>query len=96
MSYIGEALTALMKCITPEEGQMILQEIHTRACGSHIGAKSLVGKTYEHGFFWLTAMSDAESIIRRCEGCQFFPTRNMCRLISCRPYPLPGLFPHGG
>jgi hypothetical protein len=26
----------------------------------------------------------------------FLPARNMCRLIICRPYPLPILFPHGG
>jgi hypothetical protein len=37
-----------------------------------VGAKSLVGKTYRQGFFWLTAVSDADSIVRQCEGCQFF------------------------
>jgi hypothetical protein len=41
----------LMKCITPEEEQIIMQDIHTRVCGSHVGAKSLVGKTYRQGFF---------------------------------------------
>jgi transposase InsO family protein len=24
------------------------------------------------GFFWPTAMSDADSLVHRCEGCQFF------------------------
>jgi hypothetical protein len=72
MSYIGEALMALyMKCITPE-GQIILQDVHAGVCRSHAGAKSLAGKTYLQGFFWLTAVSDAESIVRWCEGCQFF------------------------
>jgi hypothetical protein len=62
-----------MKCITPEEEQIVLQEIHRGVCGSHVGAKSLVGKTYRQGFFWFTAISDVDSIVRRCEGCQFFP-----------------------
>jgi hypothetical protein len=31
-----------------------------------------VGKTYRQGFFWRTAISNANSIVRRCEGCQFF------------------------
>jgi hypothetical protein len=62
----------LMKCITPEEGQIIMQDIHVGVCRSHTGAKSLVGKTYQQEFFWLTAISDADSIVCRCEGCQFF------------------------
>jgi hypothetical protein len=61
-----------MKCITPEEGQIILQDVHVGVCRSHAGAKSLVGKTYRHGFFWFTVVSDADSTARRCEGCQFF------------------------
>jgi hypothetical protein len=85
-----------MKCITPEEGQIILQDVHTGICESRVGAKSLMGKTYRQGYFWPTAVSDADSIVRQCEGYQFLPTRNMCHLMSCRPYPLPGLFPHGG
>jgi hypothetical protein len=61
-----------MKCITLEEGQIILQDIHVGVYGTHTGAKSLLGKAYMHGFFWLIAVSDADSIVRRCEGCQFF------------------------
>jgi hypothetical protein len=40
-----------MKCITPEEGQIILQDVHVGVYGSHTGAKSLVGKIYQQGFF---------------------------------------------
>jgi hypothetical protein len=61
-----------MKCITPEEGQIILLDVHVGVCGSHAGAKSLVGKMYWQGFFWFTTVSDGNSIVHRCEGCQFF------------------------
>jgi hypothetical protein len=71
-----------MKCITPEEGQVILQDIHAGVCGSHVGGKSLMGKTYRHGFVWLTAMFDADSIVRRCEGCQFFCPPEICVISS--------------
>jgi hypothetical protein len=60
-----------MKCIT-SEGQIILQDVHAGVCETHAGAKSLMGKAYRQGFFWLTIVSDADSIVRRCEGCQFF------------------------
>jgi hypothetical protein len=61
-----------MKCITRDEGCAILQDIHAEFCGSHMGARPLVGKTYMQGFFWPTAIFDADSLVHRCEGCQFF------------------------
>jgi transposase InsO family protein len=61
-----------MKCITPDEGCAILQDIHVGICGRHAGARSLMGKAYRQGFFWPTVVSDANSLVRRCEGCQFF------------------------
>jgi hypothetical protein len=60
----------LMKCITPDEGCSILHDIHAGVCGSHAGARSLVGKTYRHMFFWPTAVSDADSLVRWCEGAR--------------------------
>jgi hypothetical protein len=60
---------SLMKCITLDEGCAILQDIHIVICGSHMGARSLVGKIYMQRFFWPTTVSDADSLIRRCEGC---------------------------
>jgi hypothetical protein len=49
-----------------------LQDIHAGVCGSHVGARLLVGKTYRQGFVWPTVMSDADSLVHRCEGYQFF------------------------
>jgi hypothetical protein len=59
----------LMKCMTPDEGCAILQDIHAGICGSHTGDRSLVGKAYRQGFFWRTTGSDADSLVHRCEGC---------------------------
>jgi hypothetical protein len=61
-----------MKCITPDEGCSILQDIHVGICGSHTGARSLVAKAYRQGLFWPTIISDIDSLVWRCEGCQFF------------------------
>jgi hypothetical protein len=61
-----------MKCITPDEGCSILQDIHAGVCGSHAGARSLVDKTYRQGFFCPTAVSDTDSLVHWYEGCQFF------------------------
>jgi hypothetical protein len=61
-----------MCCILVEEGHALLQDIHLGICGNHAVAKTLVGIAYREGFYWPTAVSDAESIVRRCEGCQYF------------------------
>ena len=34
--------------------------------------RSLVRKTFRQGFYWPTALRDAEEVVRRCEGCQFY------------------------
>src|SRR4051812_28349315 len=58
------------RCVSPEEGREILNEIHSGDCGHHVGSRSLVAKAYRHGFYWLTAHADAEDIVRKCDGCQ--------------------------
>jgi hypothetical protein len=73
--YRRGANDTLMKCVTLEEECVILQDIHVGVCRSHAGAKSLVGKMYRQGFFWPTTVFDADSIVRRCEGCQFFASQ---------------------
>jgi hypothetical protein len=37
--------------ISKTEGQEILQEVHTRICGGHIGAHTLVAKVLRQGFY---------------------------------------------
>jgi hypothetical protein len=34
--------------------------------------RALIGNVFQQGFYWLTAMADAEKIVRTCEGCQFY------------------------
>jgi hypothetical protein len=55
-----------MKCVTKEDGYNILREIHEGVCGNHATSRTLVGKPYKAGFWWPTAVSDAENLVRRC------------------------------
>jgi hypothetical protein len=54
----------LLKYITREEGKEILEEIHSDCCGNHAASRTLVGKTFRTSFYWLTALKDAEELIR--------------------------------
>jgi hypothetical protein len=62
----------LQRCISIAEGQELLQEIHSGACGHHAAPRTLVGNAFRQGFYWPTAVADATRIVRACEGCQFY------------------------
>ena len=40
-----------LKCINQEDGLELLAEIHGGGCGSHIGSRALIGKTFWQGFY---------------------------------------------
>jgi hypothetical protein len=62
----------LQRCISVAEGQELLQEIHSGACGHHAAPRVLVGNTFRQGFYWPTAVADATRIVRSCQGCKFY------------------------
>ena len=39
------------RCVSPDEGREILNEIHSGDCGHHAGSRSLVAKAFRHGFY---------------------------------------------
>jgi hypothetical protein len=61
----------LMRCIIQEEGHELLAEVHGGECGSHSASRTLVGKAFRHGFYWLIALQDAAEMVKSCKACQF-------------------------
>jgi hypothetical protein len=62
----------LQRCISFAEGQELLQEIHSGACGHHAAPRALVGNAFRQGFYWPTAVADTTRIICSYQGCQFY------------------------
>jgi hypothetical protein len=62
----------LQKCVSQEYGVKISKEIHAGTCGNHATSRTLVDKAFRVGFYWPSAVADAEKLVRHCEGCQFF------------------------
>jgi ribonuclease HI len=71
----GASSRVLMKCVPRQEGKDILEEIHKGVCGNHASSRTLVSKAFRRAFYWPTALGDAEELIRRCQGCQYFAKR---------------------
>jgi ribonuclease HI len=80
----------LQRCISVTEGQELLQEIHSGACGHHAAPRALVGNAFRQGFYWSTVVADATRIVRSCQGCQFYARQMHLPLRPCRQYPSPG------
>jgi hypothetical protein len=54
----------LKRCVNPQEGQVILQDIHAGVCGHHASSRAIAAKAFRIGFYWLKAVEDAKDIIR--------------------------------
>jgi hypothetical protein len=64
--YHRSPSSILQRCISIAEGQELLQEIHSGACGHHAAPRALVGNAFRQGFYWPTAVADATRIVRTC------------------------------
>jgi hypothetical protein len=59
----------LMKCIPREDGEHLLDKIHSSSCSNHAASRMLVGKAFRAGFYWPSAVADVEKLVHYCEGC---------------------------
>lgn len=87
-SYLGPWL----RCITPEEGQTVLREIHEGLCGSHVGPRTMSRKALHLGYYWPSMQQDSQALVRSCATCQahgpdrHLPTGNLVPISSPWPF----------
>ena len=61
-----------LRCLTSDEANYVLREIHEGACGNHSGARSLIHKVVRAGYYWPTVQADAKAYVKVCDQCQRF------------------------
>lgn len=61
-----------LRCVSPEEGNYIFQEIHEGICGNYLDTKALALKTLHQGYHWPTLRRDADHISHTCHNCQIY------------------------
>ena len=62
--------TPWLRCVTPEEGAKIIEDVHTGTCGAHTGSLAVTHKVLRAGYFWPTMTTDTQDIIKKCRSCQ--------------------------
>ncbi|KAK1695713.1 hypothetical protein QYE76_012410 [Lolium multiflorum] len=81
--YKRSVTGVLQRCVEPEEGKEMLEEIHRGECGHHASSRALVAKVFRHGFYWPTALDNAEDLKRSYQptfsmthqGCSSIPKK---------------------
>ena len=61
-----------LRCLSPEEANYIMREVHEGICGNHSGLQSLVHKLIQVGYYWPTMQKDAQTYVKACDKCQKF------------------------
>ena len=59
-----------LRCISREQGNELLADIHGGYYGHHSSSRSLVSKAFCSGFYWPTALNDAAGLVKSCKACQ--------------------------
>ncbi|XP_071933070.1 uncharacterized protein [Coffea arabica] len=68
--YRRSYLSPWLKCVTPEEGDYILREVHERLCAAHVDSRVLAKKYLFLGYYWLSVFQDAAALVQKCRTCQ--------------------------
>ena len=59
-----------LKCLTPEQSQYVLAELHEGICGNHPGGRTLAYRAHTQGYYWPTMRADATNYTKKCDRCQ--------------------------
>ena len=58
-----------LRCLSHDEVEYVMKEVHEGICGNHSGARSLVHKLIRAGYYWPTMLKDAQSYVKACDKC---------------------------
>jgi len=60
----------LLKCVTVEQAQYIIKELHEGICDDHFDARTMTTRIFRAGYFWPTMEADCQDFIKKCIPCQ--------------------------
>ncbi|XP_075473886.1 uncharacterized protein LOC142504933 [Primulina tabacum] len=60
----------LLRCLSYQEADYMLREVHEGCCGNHLGAYALARKVLLAGYSWPSVLYDAQELVMSCDSCQ--------------------------
>ncbi|XP_075500005.1 uncharacterized protein LOC142538582 [Primulina tabacum] len=90
--YMRSYQGPLLKCLSENEVEYVIREIHEGCCGEHLGGTALSRKAILAGFWWPQINQDAARLVQKCKGCQHHsnfhhrPAANMQPVSASCPF----------
>ena len=81
-----------LRCLSYNEANYVMKEVHKGICGNHSGARSLAHKLIRAGYYWPTMLKDAQAYVKTCNKCQRFsnlirqPSEELTPIIAPWPF----------
>ena len=60
---------SLLKCVTTEQAQYTIKELHEGICGYRSGARTMATRVLRATYFWPTIEADCQDYVRKCKPC---------------------------
>ena len=61
-----------LRCLSPEEADYVMREVHEGIYRNHSGSRSLVHKLIQDGYYWPTMQKDVQTYVKAYDKCQRF------------------------
>ena len=77
-----------LKCLTAQQGQYILAELHEGVCGNHQSSRTLAHKVYTQGYYWPTMRVNATTHVKKNNRYQWqapisrMPSQDLATITS--------------
>ena len=61
-----------LRCLSHDEVDYVMREVHEGICENHSGTRSLEYKLIRAGYYWPTMLKVAQAYVKACDKCQRF------------------------
>ena len=58
-----------LRCLSSEDVDYVMREVHEGICRNHLGSRSLMHKLIHAGNYWPTMQKDAHAYVKACNKC---------------------------
>ena len=85
-----------LRCLTLEEANYVIKEVHEGVYGNHSEARALAHKLTRAGYYWPSFLHDATQYVKTCDKCQRFTNVPRLPLEELTPITSPWPFAQWG
>ena len=96
MLYRHRIESILRLCLTHEEVEQVLNNCHSRGCGSHLFGMVTTQKILRARYFWSSIFKYCHEAVKKFPPCQLFYPKNSSHLAPLHPVIVVGPFSRCG